>query len=216
MAADLKNPELKEQLSALMDGEIDRESARFLLRGVDADAGLRTTWSNYQIVRACLRRQHEVVVGEDFASGIMARLQDEPAVRARNGVAPWLRYASGGAIAAAVAVGALLVSHPIQSPDNPMVAMPALASTRAPVVNETFLQPQPSIVAQPASATFGGDPYSPTVGIDPRLQSYLLRHYEATGGNGRVGMAPYVLLVVPPRDGTANGATRATVPQNPQ
>ena len=39
------------------------------------------------------------------------------AVRGRMGIAPWLRYASGGAIAAAVAVGALLVSHPVQNPD---------------------------------------------------------------------------------------------------
>ncbi|MEO8672450.1 MAG: sigma-E factor negative regulatory protein [Tahibacter sp.] len=210
----MNKPDLKEQVSALMDGEVDRESVRFLLRSVDADADLRRSWSNYQIGRACLRRQHDVVVGEDFAAGIMARLQDEPAVRGRMGVAPWLRYASGGAIAAAVAVGALLVSHPVQNLDTAaaMVATPA----RAPVMTDTFMQPQPSIVAQPASATFGSDAYSPNVGLDPRLQSYLLRHYEATGGNGRVGMAPYVLLVVPPRETLPAGTVRPAPAQNPQ
>jgi sigma-E factor negative regulatory protein RseA len=48
--------------------------------------------------------------------------------------------------------------------------------------------------------------------MDPRLQSYLIRHYEAAGGASRNGMAPYVLLVVPvqpePQQGEAQPQRR--------
>jgi len=47
------NTEIKEQLSALMDGEVQRDAARFVLRAVDSDPVLAADWSRFHIARDC-------------------------------------------------------------------------------------------------------------------------------------------------------------------
>ncbi|HOV58400.1 MAG TPA: sigma-E factor negative regulatory protein, partial [Rhodanobacteraceae bacterium] len=49
--------QLREQLSALMDGELDPDGARFLLRRIAADADLKRRWERQHLARAALRRQ---------------------------------------------------------------------------------------------------------------------------------------------------------------
>lgn len=204
--------ETREQLSALMDGELDRDAARFLLRRVDADAQLKATWDRFHLARNALRRQTSPTVAEGFASRVMAQLANEPAPRASARFDGWRRLVAGGAIAAGVAVGALMLARPVAVPpteDRVAVTTPVPA-TPAPVINDSLLQPRPLLSAQPAAATSGGET---TLGIDPRLQSYLIRHYEAAGGASRNGVAPYVLLVLPPETEAAKGATVAPRPQ---
>jgi sigma-E factor negative regulatory protein RseA len=38
------------------------------------------------------------------------------------------------------------------------------------------------------------------IAIDPRMQSYLVRHYQAAGAGGQSGFVPYVLLSTPQRE----------------
>lgn len=203
--------DIKQDLSALMDGELSRDATRFLLRRIGSDGVLRATWSRYQTVRLVLRRQQEAPSAPGFADAVMARIAVEPAVR-RGQALRWLKVAGGGAIAASVAVVALMVSRPVlQLPQTP----PAMTESRpavAPVAVDNFLQPTP-LYAQPAA--FGDSDTGAPVDIDPRLQSYLIRHYEATGGNGRSGLAPYVLLVVPARQ-TPPEPQQTPAPDAPQ
>lgn len=198
--------DIKQDLSALMDGELPRDATRFLLRRIESDGVLRATWSRYQTMRLVLRRQQSALPAPGFAEAVMARIAVEPTMRTAQ-ASRWLKVAGGSAIAAGVAVAALMVSRPVsQLPAN----LPVVTDTRpASVATDTnFLQPSPPMLAQPAA--FGGsDDASAPVGIDPRLQSYLIRHYEATGGNGRSGLAPYVLLVVPARQAPASQPSAA-------
>ena len=46
---------LSEQLSALMDGELPEEQARFLRRRLEHDEALRATWSRLQLASSCLK-----------------------------------------------------------------------------------------------------------------------------------------------------------------
>ena len=100
------DPTSREDLSALMDGELAAEPTRFLLRRLDHDPGLAATWSRWHLIRACLAsdpaRLPGPVLGNDFASRVSAAVQSEaaPQVRQRH----WARYMGGGAIAAGVAV----------------------------------------------------------------------------------------------------------------
>jgi sigma-E factor negative regulatory protein RseA len=215
--SDARNPdEMREQLSALMDGELDRDAARFLLRRVDADTQLTATWERFHLARAALRRQGSLAAGDGFAARVMAQLADEPAPRTSVRFEGWRRLVAGGAIAAGVAVAALMLVRPEgrtpgQEPIAANASGPVLATpVPAPVVNDSLLQPRPLLSAQPAAATVGGG--ESTLGMDPRLQSYLIRHYEAAGGASRNGMAPYVLLVVPvqpePQQGEAQPQRR--------
>lgn len=190
--------EMREQLSALMDGELDRDAARFLLRRVDADPQLKETWERFHLARNSLRRQGALGAEDGFAARVMARLSDEPVPHAKVRFDGWRRLVAGGAIAAGVATAALMLARPdVPRPGQvPIAAAPAPAAVSpvaTPIGNENLLQPRPLLSAQPAA--FGGGDNS--LGLDPRLQSYLIRHYEAAGGASRNGVAPYVLLLVP-------------------
>jgi sigma-E factor negative regulatory protein RseA len=205
------NEQIDEQLSALMDGELERDQTRFLLRSLSAGNALPLRWERYHVVRQTLRRQEVMVLRPGFADAIMARLEQEPAMQTRA-AGQWLRWGAGGAIAASVAVAALVLTRPGgQGPidASPLAAratapgaIPSTAIAAAPVASTTApseIRPPlllPNAPADVSPASFGADPGQVVV-LDPRLQSYLVRHYQAVGGTGQAGFVPYVLLTNP-------------------
>lgn len=196
----------EEQLSAFMDGELGRDESRFLLRRAEGDDALAGRWTRYHIARNVLRRQPVVALRVDFSSAILARLDAEAVPE--SGRVQWLRWGSGGAIAAAVAVAALMVTKPTTQPE---VATP-VAATAAPQRATQVATPAPAQVAaatpalaaplvpnspiQTQAASFGSDLSEP-VTYDPRLQSYVIRHYQALGTTGQPDFVPYILLAQP-------------------
>jgi sigma-E factor negative regulatory protein RseA len=209
------NEQIDEQLSALMDGELERDQTRFLLRRMDTATVLPARWERYHLVRQTLRRQDIVMLRPGFADAVMAQIEQEPALHSRA-AAPWLRWGAGGAIAASVAVAALMLTRPAgQSPletplaarapsvttSSPALSGPAVAT--APVAATTSLDVRPPLLlpntpVDTSPASFGAEAGQVVV-LDPRLQSYLVRHYQAVGGSGQSGFVPYVLLANPQR-----------------
>jgi sigma-E factor negative regulatory protein RseA len=193
-----------EQLSILMDGELPRDQLRFLLRRIDADEELSRRWSRYQLVRSSLRRHPVLPLRVDFAEVLMQRIARESLPVAQRRGAALLRWAGGGAIAAAVAVVALVTTRPQVENVQPGSAV-AAASTAVPQPQDAHpaQAPMPALVnfdyAQPASFDTGAGWYSGAVAI-PR---YDIRHrYDANGvnldGSGSANeFAPYVLLTAP-------------------
>ena len=211
---------IEEQLSAFMDGELGRDETRFLLRSAERDGGLVQRWTRYHLVRQTLRQQEVVALRADFARVIMTRLGEQAAPIARN---TWLRWGSGGAIAAAVAVTALMVTKPVTEPDITPVATTAnppratatapsriVPSNSAQIAATTPALPSPLVPNSPiqtTAASFGSDLTEPVV-FDPRLQSYLVRHYEAVGSTSQPDFVPYVLLVQPAQNGEPQAENR--------
>lgn len=209
--------QIREQLSTLMDGELARDETLFLMRSLQQKDELASSWSNYHLARQVLRRQDVFLLPADFSQRILSQLEDERVHVAHAG--RWLRWVGGGAIAASVAVVALLFSGPRGGqgdvPGEPLAAstnatqQPALMAAprpgefRAPLIS-------PALDVQPASVSSQGFA-SPSAPIDPRLQSYLIRHYDAAAGNGQSAMLPYVLLVVPPPQPNVGDADEGTV-----
>jgi sigma-E factor negative regulatory protein RseA len=195
------NETANEQLSALMDGELPRDELRFLLRGLDGDAGLALRWSRYHIARAVLQRQYlPAATGDDrFAAAVMVRLEPAPAQRriARIG-----RWAGGGAIAAAVAVVALMATRPAGESG----ALPA-ARTEMAAITPMLLPPQQPAAASQArqQPVFVPLPAMPATFSDAQpasFESFVPRY--ATNPRGPVqnntdgtpnGFVPYVLMV---------------------
>lgn len=196
----------EEQLSAFMDGELGRDESRFLLRRAGGDDALAGRWMRYHIARNVLRRQPVIAIRADFSSAILARLDAETV--ADTGRVQWLRWGSGGAIAAAVAVAALMVTKPSTGPE---VTTP-IAATATPQRATQVAAPAPAQVAaaspmlqaplvpnspiQTQAASFGSDLSEP-VTYDPRLQSYVIRHYQALGTTSQPDFVPYILLAQP-------------------
>ena len=203
--------QFEEQLSAFMDGELGRDETRFLLKRTGSDGELTARWSRYHVARQALRRQEIVTIRVDFASRVMAELEAETAPDAVR--TPWLRWGSGGAIAAAVAVAALMVTRPAEQPSPTPIAAatnparaPQIASVNAPTAsseiaaaNPAFQSPLvPNSPIQTTAASLSTNVTEP-VGFDPRMQSYVIRHYQATGTAGQPDFVPYILLPVAPQ-----------------
>lgn len=163
------DPTSREDLSALMDGELAAEPTRFLLRRLDHDPELSATWSRWHLIRACLSadsaRMSAPGADSDFAARVAAAIHVEQAPQSRR---RWARYVGGGAIAASVAVAALMLNAPDSRVEAPAPvarqAAPAPGSHGAtafakvvpaanPVTPPWLLSRQPTVLgAQPASA----------------------------------------------------------------
>lgn len=195
----------REDLSALIDGELDAQPSRFALKRVEHDAELRGCWSRYHLIGAAMRRTDTLVLRADLVERVSAGIADA-AVPRRGAGAAVLRWAAGGAIAASVAVVALVAMRPDASTETggePLVASAPQATPatgQVPVVplRATDLQPDMNGAAQTVAAT-EGQPLGPAVLVDPRIESYLIRHNQALSAQGRAGFVSYVPVVASPQ-----------------
>jgi sigma-E factor negative regulatory protein RseA len=209
MSTPMNHDSSKQQLSALMDGELERDQTRFLLKRMQNDAELSECWQRWHVAGDCLRGQATAPLRSDFAQRVALAL-DSDAAPGRGIGGSLLKWAGGFAVAASVALAALLAVNPAASPDQAapsatkLAQQPALQPQPAPEVapspyREQDLRPPLRLDAQMVSAT-DVSPFA--VRIDPRIESYLVRHNEAVAGQGFV---PYVSLVTPLRERTTTG-----------
>jgi len=71
---------MKDQLSALIDGEFDVENAEHLIRSVKSGGELQKCWQHYQLIGDAMR--NEMVLSQNFSARVMSALGDEPTVLA--------------------------------------------------------------------------------------------------------------------------------------
>ncbi len=159
--------DLLEQLSAMLDGELDADRQRFLMQRMQHDGALRERWERWQLASACLKRQPVQRLPADFVERVLGNLDaasaadldqagfntahaavdGEPVQRARS---PW-RWVGGLAVAASLGLTVVLL-HPFAGePDAvvPTLANSAGASTHADSVAATDGIPQLAIQRQP-------------------------------------------------------------------
>jgi sigma-E factor negative regulatory protein RseA len=184
------NTESREHISSLMDGEISRETGRFLVRRLGADEELCATWARYHLVRDCLRHQEGGLASETLALRVRRAIENESLPAApRKRVVGWLKPAAGLAIAASVAMFAIVAVGPGSQSVQPEAN--ALAGRAA---APSFVSPQgltPAPVSQAASLLGGS-------ASDSRMNAYLLRHYQAAGAAGGKGFVTFVPIVIRP------------------
>lgn len=182
------NTESREHLSCLMDGEISRETGRFLVRRLGADEELCATWARYHVVRDCLRHNDGRVSGADLSRRVRLALEREsPPAVARKSLPSWLKPLTGAAVAASVALMAIVAV----GPGSQTVSEPAAGLAEG-TPAETFTSPQsltPSPISRQASLSGG-------LSGDNRMNAYLLRHYQATGSTGGKGFVTFVPIVI--------------------
>ncbi len=185
--------DIKEQLSALMDGELSRDERAFLLRRLDHDAELRALWSRMHMARDVIAHR-PAVTPLNIADSVMAAIAEDSKVaeikptRAKAW-RPWL----GAAIAASVAMVAVLSIGPrgLQDAERfseqapaPRVALPAgVPGPIAPSLNGLGLGVQ--TVSAETSRVLSGP------GAISADQLMLLRHGQISEGTWMVGGAAH-------------------------
>lgn len=126
MTEQTQPPVLAESLSALMDNEASELELQRLLKALESDPELKSTWSRYQIASAGVKGDIPVLASSDFASRVSAAIEAEetysapvtPQVAANQTSAPasnvvamplrWWQQAGRVAVAASVAGAVIL------------------------------------------------------------------------------------------------------------
>jgi negative regulator of sigma E activity len=142
------------QLSALMDGELAPDQARFLLRRLEHDHELAGSWDRWHVAGDVLRGRAVATLPQDFPARIGTALAGERTALA-NGArrAPaWLRWSGGAALAASVAAVALLAGRPAVAPHpgtEPVAAAvdPPAVRSDAPVAGPIAVPDAPVAIA---------------------------------------------------------------------
>ncbi len=73
---------MKDQLSALIDGEFDVENAEHLIRSVKSGGELKDCWHHYHLIGDAMR--NELYLSHDFSTRVINALSLEPTVLVPN------------------------------------------------------------------------------------------------------------------------------------
>ncbi len=140
---------LREQVSALVDGELSRSEAAFLLKRMEHDEALKALYLRYQLAGDALRGNVVALESQDFSARLMQKIQAEQieqtgavaasgVVQAQHRWRAVKRWVSGTAIAASVAAAALFAPQ-LQRANN-AESTPAVAD-QAPPAAPLLLDP---------------------------------------------------------------------------
>ena len=76
---------MKDQLSALIDGEFDIDDSEHLITSAKAGGEMKHCWAHYHLIGDVMRG--DIAMSRDFSGRVMAALDAEPTILASNVVA---------------------------------------------------------------------------------------------------------------------------------
>jgi sigma-E factor negative regulatory protein RseA len=130
--------QIREQLSALLDGELPRDEMGLLMRRLDKDPALRRTFGSYALIGETLRAPGGRIASRSFAARVSAVLDETSAQGQKvptlhpganrpqpQHVALWKRPLVRTALAASVAASAVLLFRPEVTPIAQLEVTPA-------------------------------------------------------------------------------------------
>ncbi len=129
----------RQQLSALVDGELAADEARFMLRRIEHDADLSACQERWQVLGDTLRGQAYAPAPMDFSAKVRAAIAADvkqngplPMATQRPARRGWMRWSGGAALAASVAAVALFMAReqlPGEALPDPVIASTAQVSS---------------------------------------------------------------------------------------
>lgn len=153
------------QLSALFDGELGMDEARFLQRRLEHDRALVAAWSRWQLAGDALRGQATAAAPAGFAERVAAAVAGEGGVHA--GARSQRRYwVPGAALAASVAALAMFMAR--QAPDQivaPAAPQVEIASAAQPAPAELPTAPETPAPQQPSLPDHGAQVAAAAVAV---------------------------------------------------
>ncbi|UEX17254.1 sigma-E factor negative regulatory protein [Stenotrophomonas sp. SI-NJAU-1] len=142
----------RQQLSALVDGELGADEARFLLRRMEHDPELAGCQERWQLLGDVMRGQASALAPAGFSAAVAAAIAAEPAPQAeprrqvrRSG---WRAWGGGAALAASVAAVALFIGG-----EKLKEATPGEPLTPQVIASQAELPPAPTAPAPVTEAS---------------------------------------------------------------
>ena len=158
-----------QNISELMDGELEKDCSRFLLKRMQSDEQLSETWDSYHLMRSYLQQNEQAPLMNDLGAQVVAKLnQGQVTMEAEpeSRLAGWLKPLMGSAIAASVAWVAVLSFN---GGDN--------ITGEQPLNNMAMVKTAEQLIAPPAAHTARVEQtnsYSKYPSLTPKVQQYLI------------------------------------------
>lgn len=143
----------RQQLSALFDGELGIDEARFLQKRLEHDRALAGSWSRWQLAGDALRGQAAAAAPAGFAERVAAAVAAEPGLAAAGARPKRHFWLPGAALAASVAALAMFMTRQAPEVSAPATPQMEIASTTQPLAPAPLpATPAPEQPLAPAGA----------------------------------------------------------------
>jgi len=194
--------QIREQVSAFLDGELPNSESELLLKRLTRDGVLRESFGRYALIGEAIRGASRAYLTQGFAGRVNLAIDGEPISAgghaAQVRASRWWRPFAGAAVAAGVAAVAVVAFH--QRADAPGLR-PALALNaqgRAQVQSAALAQ-NGAVPAAPREAISYTVPAAssaaPPVGLAPgRLTNYVFAHSKYSSGLAQRGVMADMLI----------------------
>jgi anti-sigma factor RsiW len=165
--------QIREQMSALLDGELPPDEVGLLVRRLERDAALRKAFGNYVLAGESLRAPGAIMASPGFAARVSAAIDDGavqvtvPQSSHRREPLRWRRPLAATAVAASAALAAVLLVRPGTEHQPARLAVNGNGGAAVTL----------------ASLPVGGS--SPTPAQNQRIASYLVAHGQYASPIGR-------------------------------
>ena len=173
--------QIREQISAFVDDELRADQVGLLVRRMERDEGLRTTFGQYVLVGETLRAPGGTIASPGFAARVMAAIDEQaeqipdPTERQPQRRS-WARPLLGAGLAASIAMLALLVVNSDREADVQVAEAPADAQL------DTGSE---ALIADAGVAPADLPQGSPTPAERQRLTGYFVAHGQFATPMGR-------------------------------
>jgi sigma-E factor negative regulatory protein RseA len=194
--------QIREQVSAFLDGELPNTETELLLKRLTRDGELRESFGRYALIGEALRGGGSQILTLGFASRVNHAIDGEPAQAAGHvsqaRVPRWWRPLAGVAVAAGVATVAIVALQqraivPVKgaaavSARN-VVASTLSAPNQAPVQGSGGPREALSYTVVPAASAEAPSAIAPA-----RLTNYVFAHSKYSSGLGQRGVLADLLI----------------------
>src|ERR1700728_4190465 len=201
--------QIREQVSAFLDGELPNSETELLLKRLTRDGELRESFGRYALIGEALRGTGHAYLTKGFAGRVNFAIDGEPA--SANGRAPhtraprWWRPFAGAAVAAGVAAVAVValqhraVVHALR-PSAPTAQTAASTPVQGAVA--ALAAPRKAI-SYTVPVTL---PEAPAAMPPARLTNYVFAHSKYSSGLDQRGVLADLLIEADEQQPAANEA----------
>jgi sigma-E factor negative regulatory protein RseA len=206
--------QIREQVSAFLDGELPNSETELLLKRLTRDPELRESFGRYALIGESLRGGTNARLSRGFPGRVNRAIDGEPlvvhpeTVRSRSTV--WWRPFAGAAVAAGVAAIAVVALQQRAVAPTVRAALPMTVPNGAPPYARVALNGGTTTPREALSYTVPATvPDAPAALPAARLTNYVFAHSKYSSVLGQNDVLNDLLSEAEPEDATAAAAAAA-------
>jgi sigma-E factor negative regulatory protein RseA len=206
--------QIREQVSAFLDGELPNAETELLLKRLTRDGELRESFGRYALIGEALRGPGHAFLTKGFAGRVNFAIDGEPisgSGHAPHSRAPrWWRPFAGAAVAAGVAaVAVVALQHRAVAPTLRPVALTAQNMAATPVQSAVAVLAPQEALSYTVPLTLAA---SATAMPPARLTNYVFAHSKYSSGLDQRGVLADLLIEAEEQQPAGNEAAAHVAP----